>query len=54
MGRYNKFWVAVLILGGNAVRSRYGLDMGLDEQLASDLVSGAAAAFVYLVPNKSA
>ena len=54
MGQYNKFWVAVLILGANAIRSRYGLDLGLDERLAGDLVSGLAAAFVYLVPNRSA
>lgn len=54
MARYNKFWVAVVILGGNAVRSRYGLELGIDDQLASDLVSGLTAAFVYLVPNKGA
>lgn len=51
---YNKFWVAALILLANGVRSRYGIDFGLDEQLAGDLVSGVAAAFVYLVPNKVA
>jgi len=54
MGKYAKFWVAVLILGANGIRSRYGIDMGIDDQLASDLVSGVAAAFVYLVPNRSA
>lgn len=50
---YDKFFIAVMILAANAVRSRYGIDFGLDEQLASDLISGIAAAFVWLVPNKA-
>ncbi len=54
MARYNKFWVAALILGGNFVRSRYGLELGIDEQLANDLASGLAAGLVWLVPNKAA
>jgi hypothetical protein len=54
MGKYAKFWVAVLILGANALRSRYGIDIGLDEQIASELVAGVTAAFVYLVPNRGA
>lgn len=49
---YDKFFVAVLILAANGVRSRYGIDFGLDDQMANDLVSGFAAAFVWLTPNK--
>ncbi|WP_171037577.1 hypothetical protein [Pseudoalteromonas sp. S558] len=48
----DKFWIAVLILSANGIRSRYGIDFGLDQQSANDLVSGIAAAFVWLVPNK--
>lgn len=50
---YNKFWVAVLMVGANAIRSRYGVDLGLDDQLAADLVGGVGAVLVYLVPNKA-
>lgn len=48
----DKFYVAVLMLGANAVRSRYGIDFGLDEQLAYDLVNGLTAGLVWLIPNK--
>lgn len=50
---YNKFWVAVLMVGANAIRSRFGVDLGLDDQLAADLVGGIGAVLVYLVPNKA-
>lgn len=50
---YDKFFIAVLILAANGVRSRYGIDFGLDEQMANDLISGIAAAFVWLTPNKA-
>lgn len=50
----NKFWVAVLFLAANAARSRYGVDFGLDPQMANDLVQGVGAAFVWLVPNRAA
>lgn len=53
MSQFNKFWVAVLMVGANAVRSRFGVDLGLDDQLAADLVGGVGALLVYLVPNKS-
>lgn len=48
----DKFWVAVLIAGANVVRTRYNIDFGLDAGMASDLVGGITAAFVWLVPNK--
>ena len=48
----DKFWVAVLFTAGNVLRSRYGVDLGLDDATASALVQGAGAALVWLVPNK--
>lgn len=48
----DKFWVAALFLAANAARSRYGIDFGLDQQMANDLVQGLGAAFVWLIPNK--
>jgi len=48
----DKFFVAVLFLAGNVVRSRYGIDFGLTDQMANDLVQGVGAAFVWLWPNK--
>lgn len=47
-----KFWVAILFLVANAARSRYGIDFGLDDKMASDLVQGIGAALVWFVPNK--
>lgn len=54
MSVYNKFFVAALIAGANAIRSRYGIDFGLDERLAYDIVNGAGAALVWLIPNRAA
>lgn len=48
----DKFFVAALIAAGNAARSRYGIDFGLDDKLAYDLVNGIGAALVYWIPNK--
>lgn len=53
MSAYAKFWAAVLMVGANAIRSRFGVDLGLDDQLAADLVGGVGAVLVYLVPNKA-
>lgn len=50
----DKFWAAVLIAGANIVRSRYGIDFGLDAQMANDLISGLTAAVIWAVPNKAA
>lgn len=50
----DKFWVALLFLAANAARSRYGIDFGLDSQMANDLVQGVGAALVWLIPNKEA
>lgn len=50
----DKFFVAALIAGANAIRSRYGIDFGMDDKLAYDLVNGAGAALVWLIPNRAA
>ncbi len=51
MGKYNKFWIAVLMVGANYVRERYGIDLGVDPMTAATLVNGAGAALVWMVPN---
>jgi len=50
----DKFWVAVLFLLANVIRSHYGIDFGLTDDMAAALVQGVGAAFVYLIPNKKA
>lgn len=50
----DKFLVALLFLAANAIRSRYGIDFGLTDQMANDLVQGLGALFVWLIPNKAA
>lgn len=54
MTAYDKCFAAILMAAANAVRSRYGLDFGLDPQMASDIVGGLTAGLVWLVPNKVA
>lgn len=49
-----KFWIAVLFLAANVIRSRYGIDLGMEPQMANDIVQGVGAAFIWLIPNKSA
>lgn len=53
LSQYDKFWVAVLILIANVLRSRYDLDFGMTDELATALVNGFGAFLVYLVPNKA-
>lgn len=50
----DKFWVALLFLGANVIRSKYGIDFGMSDDIAAGLVQGAGAAFVWLIPNKAA
>ncbi|WP_167522489.1 MULTISPECIES: hypothetical protein [unclassified Mesorhizobium] len=50
----DKFFVAILFLGANIARSHYGLDFGLDNDMAAALVQGVGAAFIWFVPNKGA
>lgn len=51
---FDKFLVAILMVGANAIRSRYDIDLGLTDQMASDITGFLTAALVWLVPNKSA
>lgn len=50
----DKFWVAILFLAANMVRSKYGIDFGLDNDMAAALVQGVGAALVWFIPNKAA
>ena len=50
----DKFWAALLIAAANVFRSRYGLDFGLDAQMANDIIGGLTAAVIWAVPNKAA
>ncbi|WP_419913371.1 hypothetical protein [Hoeflea sp.] len=52
MGAYNKFIVALLMMAGNGIRSHYGVDLGVDEAMATSLAGGITAALVWLVPNR--
>lgn len=47
-----KFWAALFLVAANAIRSRYGIDFGLDPSLANDLAGGLVAAAVWAIPNK--
>lgn len=47
-----KFWAALLIVTANTLRNRYGIDLGIDEQLANDIVGYLLACAVWAVPNK--
>jgi len=47
-----KFWACFLIMTANAIRSRYGIDFGLDDQMANDIIGYLATAAVWTFPNK--
>jgi hypothetical protein len=53
MSMYNKFIVAMIMAGAGWLRQRYGLNLGMDESLATGLVGMLTAALVYAVPNKA-
>lgn len=48
-----KFWAAVVLVTANVVRNRYGLDLGIDDQLANDLAGYLVAGAVWVFPNKA-
>jgi hypothetical protein len=48
----DKFWVAILFLGANIARSKYGIDFGMSDDMAASLVQGVGAAFIWFIPNK--
>lgn len=47
-----KFFAALIIVAANIIRSRYGIDLGIDDQLANDFAGLLMASIVWLVPNK--
>lgn len=53
MSAYNKFSIALIMAAANGVRSYYGIDFGIDEQMATSLAGGITAALVWAVPNRA-
>lgn len=54
MGRYAKFWVALIMALVAFIRSYTGFDLGVDDATATGIVSAVGALLVWLVPNKEA
>lgn len=48
----DKFWVAALFVAANVIRSKYGIDFGLTDDIAANLIQGIGAALVWVWPNK--
>lgn len=48
-----KFWAALVIVTANVLRNRYGVDLGVDDQLANDIAGYLVAGAVWLFPNKA-
>lgn len=49
----DKCLVALLLAGANVARTRYDIDFGLTDQMASDIIGFVTAAAVWLIPNKA-
>lgn len=49
----DKFWIAALFVGANVIRSQYGIDFGLTDDIAANLIQGIGAALVWAIPNKA-
>lgn len=47
-----KFWAALLIAVANSINSRYGIDFGIDDKLATDIVAYVIAGAVWVFANK--
>ena len=52
MQKYNKFWVALLLVAVNVVREVWNVDVGIDPTMAVTIVNGVGAVLVYMVPNR--
>lgn len=50
---YRKFYVAILILIANVLRSKFDIDFGMTPELATALINGIGAYFIYRVPNSA-
>ncbi len=48
-----KFWACFLIVTANAIRSRYGIDLGINEQMANDIAGYLASLAVWWFANKA-
>lgn len=51
MTKYNKFWVAAIMVAVEFARARYGVNIGLDQSTATAIVGAVTALLVYRVPN---
>jgi hypothetical protein len=49
-----KFWIALIMAFAQFVHLYFDIDLGLDQETVTVVVSGLAALLVYAVPNKSA
>lgn len=49
----DKFWIAALFVGANVIRSKFGIDFGLTDDIAANLIQGIGAALVWFVPNRA-
>lgn len=47
-----KFWVAVAMALSNFVNVYWGVDIGLDQGTAAQVINGVGAALIWLLPNK--
>ncbi len=54
MGRFNKFWIALIVAIFAFLRSYTGFDLGVDDTTATAIVGAIGAFLVWLVPNKAA
>lgn len=52
MGRYNKFWIALIIALVAFIRSYTGFDLGVDDATATAIVGALGAFLIWLIPNK--
>lgn len=48
----NKFWVAAAMAALSFAKSYFGIDLGMDEVTASNLIMALTAFLVWIVPNK--
>lgn len=51
MLQYSKFLVAAVMAALSFAKSYYGIDIGVDEITASNLIAALTAVLVYMIPN---
>ncbi|PWL17036.1 hypothetical protein DKP76_13430 [Falsochrobactrum shanghaiense] len=52
MTRLNKMWAALIVAVVAWVRSYFGIDLGIDDAVATAIVGGITTFLVWLIPNK--